>query len=49
MTFDELISLILDLKKNSGCKSINLNSNFVKKNDIYLSLSEDPKKNLITS
>ena len=46
MTFDELISLILDLKKNSGCKSINLNSNFVKKNDIYLSLSEDPKKNL---
>ena len=46
MTFDELISLILELKKNSGCKSIKLNSKFIKKNDIFISISEDSKKNL---
>ena len=43
MTFDELISLILELKKNSGCKSIKLNSKFIKKNDIFISISEDSK------
>ena len=36
MTFDELISLILELKKNSGCKSIKLNSKFIKKNDYVI-------------
>ncbi len=46
MTFDELISLILELKKNSGCNSIKLNSKFIKKNDIFISISEDSKKNL---
>ena len=46
MTFDELISIILELKKNSECKSIKLNSKFIKKNDIFISISEDSKKNL---
>ena len=46
MTFDELISIILGLKKNSECKSIKLNSKFIEKNDIFISISEDSKKNL---
>ena len=46
MTFDELISIILELKKNSECKSIKLNSKFIEKNDIFISISEDSKKNL---
>ena len=46
MTFDELTSIILGLKKNSECKSIKLNSKFIEKNDIFISISEDSKKNL---
>ena len=46
MTFDELIFTILGLKKNSECKSIKLNSKFIDKNDIFISISEDSKKNL---
>ena len=46
MTFDELISIILGLKKSSECKSIKLNSKFIEKNDIFISISEDSKKNL---
>ncbi len=46
MNFKELIKTILKFKNESNCKSISLNSKKVKKNDIFIALSNDFDKNL---
>ena len=46
MNFKELIKTILKFKNESNCKSISLNSKKVKKNDIFIAVSNDFDKNL---